>query len=391
MRPPADAPRPAEPADPAVLGALLARHGWRRRGGTTGRYGRWTPPPPNGTGGPSLLVPEDPALPDTADLLAEARTALERSTDPTARHILLALTTPGDEIRCVRRTPAPDADWTAQDRLRAGVRALLTAGALAARATAGHHGARHRRTAEAALGGLLLGPGGSARELTVLAPLGPGATYGRPAVAVLLTALYAARDATDYQRATGRTDAFTAAVRAGVCRELTEALVGLVAGAEGIRVHLAWAPAAGPPPGHAAHPEPVEFSPGDLPALRAASARYLCDEPAVPVRLTGTVAHLWRESPGGGGSVRLRVLAGADVGEVRAELGETDYRAAGHAHLAGRPVRLDGRLESGGGFRRLADAGGVLPLPVDDAERERLLKALHTDPDGFGDRDGDGV
>ncbi|MFI0738616.1 hypothetical protein ACH4PU_11085 [Streptomyces sp. NPDC021100] len=388
MRPSADAPRPAEPA---VLAALLARHGWRRRGGTPGRYGRWTPPPSNGTSGPGLLVPEDPALPDTADLLAEARTALERSADPTARHILLALGTPGDEIRCARRTPAPDADWAAQDRLRAGVRALLTAGALAARAAAGHHGARHRRTAEAALAGLLLGPASSARELTVLAPLGPGPTDGRPAVAALLTALYAARDATDYQRATGRTDAFTAAVRAGVCRELTEALVALVTGTEGIRVRFHWAPAAGPPPGHAAHPEPVEFSPGDLPALRAASARYLHGEPAVPVRLTGTVVHLWRETPGGGGSVRLRVLSGADVAEVRADLGEPDYRAAGHAHLAGRPVRLDGRLESGGGFRRLAGAGGVLPLPVDDAERERLLKALHTDPDGFGARDGDGV
>ncbi|MGK5640221.1 hypothetical protein ACSNOK_18185, partial [Streptomyces sp. URMC 126] len=267
----------------------------------------------------------------------------------------------------------------------------LTAGALASRATAGHHGARHRRTAEAALEGLLLGPRCSARELTVLAPLGPDRAYGRPAVAALLGALYAARDATDYQRATGRTDAFAAAVRAGVCRELTDALVALVTGAEGVRVRFHWAPAAGPPPGRPARPEPVEFSPGDLPALRAASARYRHDEPAVPVRLTGTVTHLWRDTPGGGGSARLRVLSGADVTEVRAELGAADYRAAGRAHLAGRPVRLDGRLEGRGGFRRLADAGGVLPLPVDEAERERLLKALHTGPDGFRDRAGDGM
>ncbi|CAM5283941.1 hypothetical protein SGRI78S_00208 [Streptomyces griseus subsp. griseus] len=33
-----------EPLDPAVLGALLRRHGWQRRGGAPGRYGRWTPP-----------------------------------------------------------------------------------------------------------------------------------------------------------------------------------------------------------------------------------------------------------------------------------------------------------------------------------------------------------
>ncbi|NEA92449.1 hypothetical protein G3I22_08885, partial [Actinospica acidiphila] len=45
-------PHPADPftdtrqpevsgADPAVLTALLRRHGWQRRGGAPGRYGRW--------------------------------------------------------------------------------------------------------------------------------------------------------------------------------------------------------------------------------------------------------------------------------------------------------------------------------------------------------------
>ncbi|WP_171170234.1 hypothetical protein [Streptomyces sp. I05A-00742] len=388
MRPPADAPAPD---DPAVLGALLARHGWRRHGGAAGRYVRWTPPRGTGPAGPSLLVPEDPSLPDGAELLAEARAALEHSPDPSARHILVALGTPSDEIHWERRAPGPGTGWAAQERLRAGARALLVAGALAARAAAGHHGARHRRAAEAALGGLLTGPRCSAGELTVLVPVGPDEPYGRPAVDALLGAVHAARDATDYQRATGRADAFRAAVAAGVCRELTEALVTLVAGSEGVRVRFDWAPAAGPPPGRAARPEPVEFSPGDLPALRAAGARYLRDEPAVPVRLTGTVVHLWRETSDGGGAVRLRVLSGADVTEVRAELGEEDYRTAGHAHLTGLPVRIDGRLESGGGFRGLAGAGGVLPLPVDDAERERLLKSLQARPDGFGERDGDGA
>ncbi|MZD08228.1 hypothetical protein GTW43_24545, partial [Streptomyces sp. SID5785] len=45
--------------DPAVLGALLGRHGWQRRGGAAGRYARWTLP---GSGpGTSLLVPESRA------------------------------------------------------------------------------------------------------------------------------------------------------------------------------------------------------------------------------------------------------------------------------------------------------------------------------------------
>lgn len=36
-------PDPAR-VDPAVLGALLARHGWHRRGGGAGPYSRWAPP-----------------------------------------------------------------------------------------------------------------------------------------------------------------------------------------------------------------------------------------------------------------------------------------------------------------------------------------------------------
>jgi len=39
-------------------------------------------------------------------------------------------------------------------------------------------------------------------------------------------------------------------------------------------------------------PEPVEFSPGDLPALEAASDRYVREEPSVDVRVTGTVTRL---------------------------------------------------------------------------------------------------
>lgn len=383
---PADAPRrhPArERVDPAVLGALLTRHGWRRRGGEAGRYGRWTPPDGTGT---SLLVPEDPAFPDSADLLAEALTALERSPVPSARDVLVSLRTPSDEIRWHREIAepaAPAAAWTAQERLRAGARAMLLAGALAAHGHAGHHGARRRRQAETALDPLLVGPAPGGRELTVFLPVGtPGPAGsdtigGRRVATALLRALQAARDATDYQRATGRTEAFDAALEAGVCHELIEAITTLVRGSQGIRVTLDWAPAVPPPQGFAARPEPVEFSPGDLPALRAAGARYVRDEPSVPVRLTGTVVRLRRETPGGTGVVRLRVLAGADVAQVRVALDEDDYRIAGHAHLVGLPLRVSGDLESRGGFRRLTGASDVVPVQVDEAERDRLLKSLH--------------
>ncbi|WML79438.1 hypothetical protein [Streptomyces sp. VNUA74] len=368
--------RPPESAavDPAVLTALLHRHGWQRRGGAPGRYGRWTPPSP-AAGATSLLVPVSRAFPDSEDLLGEALLALSRSGTPAAREILVSLAVPSDEIRWTRDVPAGPggaASWTAEEQLRAAARRMLLAGALATRARAGYFGARHRRAAAAALENVLVGTAPGGRRLTAFVPAGTG----RPLSVRLHQALYAAREAVDYRRATGGMDAFDAAVGAGVSHELTEALVALVRGTQGARIAVDWAPAAGVPEGCGALAEAVEFSPGDLPALREAAARYLRAEPSVPVRLTGTVVRMRRSGPRGTGTVRLRVLAGADVPHVRITLDEEAYRIAGHAHLVGLPVRVLGRLESRGGFRRLTGACEIAPVQVDDAERDRLLKAV---------------
>ncbi|WP_405739164.1 hypothetical protein OG885_36580 [Streptomyces sp. NBC_00028] len=384
------APEPDE-VDPAVLSALLHRHGWQRRGGAPGRYGRWTPPGPGG-GGTSLLVPESRAFPDSDDLLGEALDALARSGTPSAREVLVGLAVPSDEIRWWRDVPAGPAgaaSWAVEEQLRAAARQCLLAGALATRARAGYYGARHRRAALSLLEHVLVGAAIDGR-LTAFVPVGTG----RPLAVRLHQALYAAREAIDYQRATGGMDAFDGAVEAGVSRELTEALIALVRGTEGARIAVDWAPAAGVPEGCAASGEPVEFSPGDLPVLREAGARYLREEPSVPVRVTGTVVRMRRSGPRGEGSVRLRVIAGVEVPHVRLTLDEEAYRIAGHAHLVGLPVRVHGRLESRGGFRRLTAATAVVPVQVDEAERDRLMKSLQENLDFFeeacgGEYDGD--
>ncbi|MGW0391373.1 hypothetical protein ACWDYJ_10800 [Streptomyces sp. NPDC003042] len=367
-------PDPAH-VDPQVLGALLRRHGWLRRGGAAGRYGRWTPP---GHPGTSLLVPDSRTFPDCADLLEEALTALSRSALPSAREVLFGLSVPSDEIRWEREIPQgpyglqAEAAWTVQEQLRTAARRLLLAGALADRARAGYYGARHRGQAERALDGVLVGPSPGGRRLTAYVPV----DGGRGPVTRLHHALHAAREAVDYQRATGGMEAFDAAVEAGVSRELADALIALVRGSEGARVTLAWAPAAGVPAGCAARPEPVEFSPGDLPVLRAAAVRYTRDEPTVPVRIAGAVVRMRRSAAGGGGTVRLRVLSGAEVSYVRAALDEESYRIAGHAHLVDMPVRVSGRLQRRGGFRRLTGVVEVTPVPLDEVERDRLMKSL---------------
>ncbi|MFD8691801.1 hypothetical protein [Streptomyces sp. NPDC059651] len=376
-------PDPAR-VDPAVLGVLLARHGWQRRGGAAGRYSRWTPPGPPG-GSTSLLVPDTTAFPDSEDLLGEALTALARSAAPSAREVLVSLAVPSDEIRWWRDVPEPAAaatgavSWTGAEQLHGAARQILLAGALAVRGRAGYHGARHRRRALATLGSVLIGPAPGGRDLTAFVPV----EAGRPLAVRLYHALHAAREAVDYQRATGGMEAFDTAVEAGVSRELTEAVIALVRGSEGAGIALDWAPAAGAPDGCPARPEPVEFSPGDLPALRLAGARYLRDEPAVTVRITGAVVRLRRSGPRGAGIVRLRVLAGAEVPHVRLELGEEEYRIAGQAHLVGLPVRVEGRLESRGGFRRLTSASQVVPVQVDEEERDRLMKSLQENVDYF--------
>ncbi|MEU9212431.1 hypothetical protein AB0D27_32005 [Streptomyces sp. NPDC048415] len=375
-----DPPTPDQ-VDPAVLSALLHRHGWQRRGGAAGRYGRWTPPGPGG-GGTSLLVPESRAFPDSDDLLGEALVALARSGSPSARDVLVALAVPSDEIRWWRDVPTGPvgaAPWTVEEQLRASARQMLLAAALATRARAGYYGARHRRSAAASLENVLVGAEPGGRRLTAFVPI----STGRPLAVRLHHALYAVREAIDYQRATGGMDAFDAAVEAGVSRELTEAVVALVRGTEGARIAVEWAPAAGVPEGGAAPAEAVEFSPGDLPVLREAGARFLREEPSVPVRITGAVVRMRRSGPRGEGTVRLRVVAGAEIPHVRMTLDEEAYRIAGHAHLVGLPVRVHGRLESRGGFRRLTDASEVVPVQVDEAERDRLMKSLQENLDFF--------
>ncbi|CAL9319269.1 hypothetical protein [Streptomyces sp. SudanB182_2057] len=48
---------------------------------------------------------------------------------------------------------------------------------------------------------------------------------------------------------------------------------------------------------------------------------------------------------------------------------------------------MRGRLERRGGFRVLTGASGVVAVPVDDAERDRLLRSLQEYP-GFPEETG---
>ncbi|MHA6764531.1 hypothetical protein [Streptacidiphilus sp. PAMC 29251] len=379
-------PDPAR-IDPAVLSTLLARHGWLRRGGAQGRYTRWTPPDdlePD----TSLLIPADRGFDDSVDLLDEAVAALSRSGVPSARAILAALLVPGDEIHWRRDVPGVGGavPWGAEEELHAAARAMLSAAAKAGHSRAAYFGARlDGYAAEFLERVLVVAPGTGAGLLTAYA----AAPDDRAVTTTLVRALEVTRDAIDLQRATGRPDAFDDGVRLGVSRELIASLVQLVRGSEGAEIALSWAASVGPPRDFVNRRLLLEFSPGDLPVLEAAAERLEHSEPAVAVELTGAVVRLKRPVPSGEGQIRLRVLTGADVDEVKIRLGEEDYRVAVEAHLAGVPVRLRGRLERKGGFRRLSDPAGVEPVQLDAAERERMLKTLRLRA-GLGQGDAEG-
>ncbi|MCX5209240.1 hypothetical protein OG689_08050 [Kitasatospora sp. NBC_00240] len=369
------APALPDPAavDPAVLATLLARHGWVRRGGPTARYGRWTPPGDSDPG-TSVLVPAGGGFDDAVELLGDAVTALSRSHTPSARSILLALTVPGDEIQWRREQPGvPGAvTWEGEERLHEAARAMLSAAAKAARTRAAYFGARLDGWAgDFVQRALVVGPA-AAGGLTAYTP----APEGRAAVTTLVRALEAMRDAVDYRRVSGGLEAFENAVQSGVSRELVEAVQQLVRGATAAQVSVAWSAAVGTPGGFGDRRIALEFSPGDLPALEEAAELLERIEPAVTVTVVGVVVRLKRGGPTGPGSVRLRVLSGAEVAEVKVRLDDRAYRLAAEAHLAGVPVRVGGRLERRGGFRKLGRPHGLELVRLEDAERERLLKTL---------------
>ncbi|MFE6051729.1 hypothetical protein ACFQ6N_13310 [Kitasatospora sp. NPDC056446] len=366
------APTLPDPAtvDPSVLATLLARHGWVRRGGPAARYGRWTPP--DDEPGTSLLVPAGDGFDDAVELLTDAVTALSRSRTPSARSILLALAVPGDELRWRREPPGPAeaTPWEDAERLRQAARGMLAAGAKAARTRAGYFGARLDGLAGDFLDRVLVVEQGAA--LTAYTP----APEGRAAVTTLVRALEALRDAVDYRRVSGGPEAFENAVQAGVSRELVQSVEDLVRDATAARLTVAWSPGAGPPGGFGDRRVVLDFSPGDLPALAEAADLLERIEPAVAVTVVGVVTRLKRADPAGPGSVRLRVLGGADVRELKIRLPDPDYRLAAEAHLAGLPVRVSGRLERQGGFRRLTRPHGLELSGWEEGDRERLLKGL---------------
>ncbi|MBE9499461.1 hypothetical protein IHE61_17705 [Streptomyces sp. GKU 257-1] len=210
-----------------------------------------------------------------------------------------------DEIHWRRELPAGNtaAAWRARQKLGTAARAMLRAGALATQRSAGFHGARGDRRADAFTrrARYAEAPEESAagRTLTASAPPGPPDSGGRE-LAVLCRALRATARAVCRYRATGATEHFdAAAVADGCCAELTDALCQLVRGTEEVRITLAWSRTAGAPRDCPRRPPALVFtrptcphsnSPGGTTC--ASSPRYRCGsrEPSYDCAAPGPVS-----------------------------------------------------------------------------------------------------
>ena len=148
----------------------------------------------------------------------------------------------------------------------------------------------------------------------------------------------------------------TRAVEAGVSRELTEAIIALVRGTGG-RADRRWSgrPRAGVPRGLRAAARtrrvlarrPARAARGRAPAICARTSRPCrCGSPA---RWSGCAAR----GRAARATVRLRVLAGAEVPHVRVALDEEAYRIGG-PRPPGRPADPGARA----GWRAEAASGG---------------------------------
>ncbi|GAA4959521.1 hypothetical protein GCM10023238_27970 [Streptomyces heliomycini] len=96
--------------------------------------------------------------------------------------------------------------------------------------------------------------------------------------------------------------------------------------------------------------------------------------------ITGAVVRMHRPGQRGEGVVRLRVLAGAEVGTSgsRSARRTTASPARAPRRTSGAGARAAGEP---GRFPPLTDVGELAPVQVDEAERDRLLKAFQANAD----------
>lgn len=347
--------------DPALLLQALGDAGWRTLGRSRTAVRLESPAP-----GPRVwvLVPISREVPGATEMI-QAALDQAASTAGEGFHGLATLLDvrsmagQRDSVRFRKETSAPRGliRWRLGQELIEAARQTLVATAKAYAGTAPYYGNAHSGFARRYLDACYMGQTGiGSYVVTALTPVGtersssPAGTStrqnmnGREVTETMVTAMQAAVEAMDHYERTKSPSGFVHAVSSGFSVEMARGLTGIAQNAEESTISIDWDPATTSLFGEN-KPVTFEFTAGDIPALKAASATLVQDPIPTPRQQVRGRVHLLTKAEAGGPGV-IGIDTGA--GKFRVRLNPDDYPRAVQAHQDEQLVVVEGVPEREG-------------------------------------------
>jgi hypothetical protein len=346
---------------PLELAAYLRSHGWREVRVVPGKGSVWS----TGQDGNAfeVLLPLNHGLADYLTRLHQVLETLALAEGRPPAEVWEDLTTSGADIvrAAVQRPDAEDGTLP----LEAGVelvdsaRDLMLASACAAVRPRPYYATRKPNQALEYVSRLRLGQTGrGSYVVTILsrvpAGLQPAAgtdlfgqveePFDRRATATLARALEAVQAAAERTAATGRLDAFQAAIGTGVSANLCQALVDMAgegSSVTGLQFDFSWSPLR---PVSEPLPRRVRVLADALPIIREAGRILRETSPQEEFVLRGMVVRLDRPEGADAGTVGVVTYIDGRPRRVNVELRGSDYDQAIRAHQERQPVVCTGEL-----------------------------------------------
>jgi len=346
---------------PLEMAAYLRSHGWREAQVVPGKGSIWS----TGANGNTfeILLPLNHNLADYLTRLHQALETLALAEGRPPTQVWEDLTTSGADIvrAAVQRPDAEDGTLP----LGAGVglvdstRDLMLAAACAAVRPRPYYATRKPNQALEYVSRLRLGQTGrGSYVVTILSrvpqgmqPAGGTELFGqveepfdRRATATLARALEAVQGAAERTAATGRLDAFQAAIAAGVSANLCQALVGMAGegdAVQGLQFDFSWSPIR---PVLEPLPRRVRVLADALPIIREAGRILQETSPQEEFVLRGMVVRLDRPKGAEVGTVGIVAYIDGRPRRVNVELRGAEYDQAIRAHQERLPVVCTGEL-----------------------------------------------
>lgn len=182
--------------------------------------------------------------------------------------------------------------------------------------------------------------------------------FSREVTLKLNRALRATKGAVAEAGATGRLDAFEAAIESGVSANLCEAISSLADEGDGVDISINWSrvrPSSEPMVEYS-------FSRDNARVLSQAAIAFKEREPMSDVTIEGIVVSLHREPDEFDGRAKIRGFIGGDAMTLSAQFLLPDYRMVLEAHERKLWVRVDGELVKRGAYHYLEAARNLVVL-----------------------------